>query len=68
MYFKACDKEDVREELQRVGAWYSDTSREKVTYTEEMQGMWDNVTEKKIEKFLKNKKELYDLERANLYD
>ena len=67
-YFKECDKEDVREELQGVGAWYSDTSREKVTYTEEIQGMWDNVTQKKIEKFMRDKKELYDLERADLYD
>ena len=65
-YFKESDKEDVREELERASGWYADTDREKIVYTHESLMMWDRVTEKKVKKFVMDKKELYDLGRGEL--
>jgi hypothetical protein len=65
-YFKESDKEDVKEELEKVSGWYTDTDREKIVYTQESLMMWDRVTEKKVKKFVMDKKELYDLGRGEL--
>ena len=52
----------------QVAGWSSDSSREKVEYTESMLAMWDRVTVDKLKKFINNKKHLYDLERSTFFD